>query len=218
MRLMLTEPSSPAAITAHQFREQSDEKLLSAARKGDSSAFGDLCKRHEKRIFHVALRITRNREDAEDSLQDCYVSALVHLPDFDGRSQFSTWLTRIAINSALMKIRRNRNSRETPLQTDDDFGGERENIHLVDRSLNPEENYAKQENSTILRSMLGTLRPRIRVAIEMRHFQDCSLRETSQKLGISQVATKGRLFQARAALRKSWRVRVGASRRVQHAA
>jgi RNA polymerase sigma factor (sigma-70 family) len=215
---ILSESAGATNMSVRNHGEQSDECLLSTARRGNPAAFGELCKRHEKRIFQVTLRITRNREDAEDALQECFLNALVHLKDFDGRSQFATWLTRIGINAALMKIRRNRASRETPLQTADEFGEERECIHLIDRSLNPEDSYAKRERMKILGSLLTTLRPRIRAAIEMRHLQDCSLKETSQLLGISQAATKGRLFHARVALRKSWRIRVRGQARVQRAA
>jgi RNA polymerase sigma-70 factor (ECF subfamily) len=218
---LISIPSASAttsSIPVRNYGEQSDERLLSTARRGNSSAFGELCKRHEKRMFHVALRITRNHEDAEDALQECFLNALVHLKDFDGRSQFTTWLTRIAINAALMKIRRNRSSRETPLLTANEFGDERECLHLIDGYLNPEESYAERERAKILRSLVSTLRPRIRTAIEIRHLQDCSLKETSDRLGISQAATKGRLFHARAALRKSWSKRGRGEGRVQCAA
>ena len=215
---MQTESASTTDVSVRNTRKQSDEHLLSNAKRGNATAFGDLCKRYEKRVFHLALRITRNREDAEDALQECFLNALVHLKDFDGRSQFATWLTRIAINAALMKIRRNRNSREMPLQTEDEFGEERESIHLIDGALNPEDSYAEREQEKILRTMLNTLRPRIRTAIEMRHFHDCSLKETSERLGISQAATKGRLFHARVALRKSWCIRARGQARVQRAA
>lgn len=93
----------------------SEARLLSAARQGQQAAFGELCERHAKRIYHTALRVTRNHEDAEDALQDSFLSAFVHLRKFDARSSFSTWLTRIAINAALMKLRRNRGSREIPM-------------------------------------------------------------------------------------------------------
>jgi RNA polymerase sigma factor (sigma-70 family) len=215
---ILSNPASNTNISVPNYRGESDESLLSTARRGNPAAFGELCKRHKKRIFLVTLRITRNREDAEDALQECFLNALVHLKDFDGRSQFLTWLTRIAINAALMKIRRNRNSRETHLQTADEFEKGRECRHLIDRSLNPEESYAEQERATILRSLLITLRPRIRTAVEMSHLRDYSVKETSQMLGISQAATKGRLFHARAALRKSWRMKAKGQARVQRAA
>jgi RNA polymerase sigma factor (sigma-70 family) len=213
-----SDSASAMDISVSNYCEQSDERLLSSAKKGNSGAFGELCQRHQKKVFQVTLRITRNREDAEDALQECFLSALVHLKNFDGRSQFATWLTRIAINAALMKIRRNRNSRETPLHTTDEFGEERESIHLVDGSLNPEESYGEHERSKLLRNLVGTLRPRIRTAIEMRHLQDYSLKETSERLGISEAATKGRLFHARVALRKSWRMRARAQARIQRAA
>ncbi len=213
---MLSESASTTNVS--NYEEQSDERLLSNAKEGNAAAFGQLCQRHKKKVFQVTLRITRNREDAEDALQECFLSALVHLRNFGGRSQFATWLTRIAINAALMKIRRNRNSRETPLQTVDEFGEERESIHLVDRSLNPEDTYSERERSKLLRNLVSTLRPRIRTAIEMRHLQDCSLKETSERLGISEAATKGRLFHARLALRKSWRLRARGQARVQRAA
>jgi RNA polymerase sigma factor (sigma-70 family) len=100
----------------------SDSQLLSAAKKGDQAAFGQLFERHSKKIFHSTLRITRNHEDAEDALQDCFLSGLLHLNDFDGRSQLSTWLTRIAINAALMKLRRNRYSKEVPMEFVDEEG------------------------------------------------------------------------------------------------
>ncbi len=214
MNSMPFKSATTGDISARNLKEQPDECLLSKARSGHPAAFGELCKRYEKRIFHVALRITRNHEDAEDALQECFLNAMVHLRDFDGRSQFTTWLTRIAINAALMKMRRNRSSRETPLKTADEFGEERECLHLIDRSLNPEESYAERERANILRNLVGTLRPRIRTAIEMRHLHDCSLKETSDKLGISPSAIKGRLFHARAALRKSWRTRARGPARV----
>jgi RNA polymerase sigma factor (sigma-70 family) len=215
---ILSKSASATDVSVRNYAEQSDKHLLSTARTGNPTAFGELCKRHEKRILHVTLRITRNREDAEDALQECFLNALVHLKDFDGRSQFTTWLTRIAINAALMKIRKNRASRETPLQTADEFGEERECIHLIEYSLSPEDSYAKRERAKILRNLLSTLRPRTRAAIEMRHLQDHTLKETSQMLGISLAATKGRLFHARAALRKSWRMRAKGQARVQRAA
>ena len=210
--------TNASEISLHPTAERSDILLLSLARRGNSSAFGELCKRHEKRLFHITLRITRNREDAEDAIQECYLNALVHLKDFDGRSQFATWLTRIAINTALMKIRRSRKFPELPLQSTDEFGEVRESIHLVDRSLNPEEGYAEGEKVKILREAVSALRPRIRAAIEIRQLQECSMNETARKLGISQAATKGRLFQARATLRRSWRVRAIGVPRIQRAA
>jgi RNA polymerase sigma-70 factor, ECF subfamily len=181
----------------------SDAQLLSAAKRGDHAAFGRLFERHSKKILHSTMRITRNHEDAEDALQECFLSGLVHLKDFDGRSQLSTWLTRIAINAALMKLRRNRYSREVPMEFTDEEGKERPRFQLIDGALNPEESYAERERVRLLRDALGGLRPRVRTAIEICQLQECSVKETARKLGISTAAAKGRLFHARIALRKA---------------
>jgi RNA polymerase sigma-70 factor (ECF subfamily) len=200
-------------------QQLSDTQLLSAARRGDQAAFGRLFELHSKKILHSTLRITRNREDAEDALQECFLSGLVHLKDFDGRSQLSTWLTRIAINAALMKLRRNRYSREVPMEFVDEEGMERPRFQLTDGSLNPEENYAERERARLLREVLGGLRPRVRAAIEICQLQECSVRETARKLGISTAAAKGRLFHARVALRKACLQRANqANRRLRRAA
>ena len=205
-------------VPRNNFQVASEVRLLSAARRGNQEAFGELCNRHAKKIFHVTLRITRNHEDAEDALQECFLNALVHLRDFDGRSLFSTWLTRIAMNAALMKLRRARTSRETPLEGSDEFGKEMTYFHLRDGALNPEETYAERERNKILHNALGTLRPRLRAAVKIRQLQERPMKETARALGISEAATKGRLFQARAALRKSSRVRMIAQAQVGRAA
>ena len=191
----------------------SDSQLLLAAKKGDSAAFGTLFARHSKKIFHSTLRITRNHEDAEDALQDCFLSGMLHLSSFDGRSQLSTWLTRIAINAALMKLRRNRYSREVPMEFVDEEGKERPRFEPIDGSLNPEDSFGERERSKLIHTALTGLRPRIRAAIEICHMQECSVRETARKLGISTAAAKGRLFHARIALRKACVQKSGSSAR-----
>jgi RNA polymerase sigma factor (sigma-70 family) len=105
--------SDAAAVS--DLRAWSEEQLIAAAKTGRRAPFGELCERHMKQVSYVTRRITRNREDAEDAAQECFLSAFVHLKDFDGRSQFATWLTRIAINAALMKLRKNRRAREVPM-------------------------------------------------------------------------------------------------------
>jgi DNA-directed RNA polymerase specialized sigma24 family protein len=105
--------SDAAAVS--NLRAWSEKQLIAAAKSGRRAPFGELCERHMKKVSCVTRRITRNREDAEDAVQDCFLNAFVHLKDFDGRSQFATWLTRIAINAALMKLRKNRGAREVPI-------------------------------------------------------------------------------------------------------
>ena len=212
----LANTTNLAGVVAPQ---SSDSQLLSAAKRGDQAAYGKLFERHSKKIFHSTLRITRNREDAEDALQDCFLSGLLHLHDFDGRSQLSTWLTRIAINAALMKLRRNRYSKEVPMEFVDEEGKERPRFQLIDGALNPEDSFVEHERVKILHSALAGLRPRVRAAIEICQLQECSVRETARKLGISTAAAKGRLFHARVALRKACLQKTNAAgRRLRRAA
>jgi RNA polymerase sigma-70 factor, ECF subfamily len=92
-----------------------EQALVAAAKQGQVEALGALCQPLARKLIHSAQRITRNREDAEDALQDAFLSAFIHIKNFDGRSSFSTWLTRIAINSALMTLRKKRSSQEVPV-------------------------------------------------------------------------------------------------------
>jgi RNA polymerase sigma factor (sigma-70 family) len=184
-----------------------EAQLVSAAKRGHAAAFGELWECHAKTIFHTTLRITRNREDAEDALQDSFLSAFVHLGKFDGRSSFATWLTRIAINSALMKLRKNRACREVPMEESFDGGENRPRYEPADRLPGPEERYAQQERDTILRRAIRNLRPNIRKVVEIQQLQELPMKEAAEFMGISVVAAKARLFHARAALRKSRKVK-----------
>ncbi len=192
--------------------------LLSAARQGQPGAFERLCEQATPRIYRTLCRITKNREDAEDALQEALMKALINLQRFDGRSSFSTWLTRIAINAAFMKLRRSRLSREVVLDGPDHFGNEQSGYQFRDHSPNPEDRYAAEERVEILRDALSELRPRVRVAVEICQLQERSLKETAQLLGISVAAAKGRLFQAKAALRKASRTKSIGELRFRHAA
>ncbi len=192
--------------------------LLRGARKGEPGAFERLCEQATPRIYRTLCRITRNREDAEDALQDALMRAFINLPKFGGRSSFSTWLTRIALNAAFMKLRRCRLSREVAIDGPDRFGSEQSSCQFKDGAPSPEEEYAAQEQVQILRGALSGLRPRVRVAVETYQLQERSLKETAELLGISIAATKGRLFQARAALRNGARAKNIGDQRIRRAA
>ena len=101
-------------LAAQEARSSNESSLLTAAKHGETVALETLCRANAKKLFRTVHRITRNREDAEDAVQDSLLSAFLTLKSFDGRSTFSTWLTRIGINSALMLLRRRRRSREVP--------------------------------------------------------------------------------------------------------
>jgi len=184
-------------------RRLSEERLLEAAKRGHSTAFGTLCERYAQQLFRAAHRVTRNREDAEDAVQDTLLRAFVHLKDFDGRSSFATWLTRIAINSALMILRKKRGSLEVAIEGSDDSGKDRLHYQIPDRAPNPERRYAQREEETILNRAVERLRPALREAVKIQRLQECSMHETAKTMGISVAAAKGRLYHARVALRKS---------------
>ena len=194
--------SRGSSNSSHDQQVLGDERLVAAAQIGHTAAFDELCRRHAEKIFHVAHRITRNREDAEDVVQESFLRAFIHLKSFDGRSRFSTWLTRIAINSALMSLRKNRRSREIPMEETIESSELRRQQQFADPALNPERRLAEHERETILRDAITKLRPRIREAVEIHQLQECSLEDTAKALRISLAAAKGRLFQARAVIRR----------------
>ena len=180
----------------------SDERLVAVAKSGDVAAFDQICQRHAPKILCMTHRIMRNREDAEDAVQECFLSAFVHLRSFDGRSRFSTWLARIAMNAALMKLRKNRARRGVPTAEPVETSELELEHRLADPSPNPEERYAKSEREAILKDAIARLRPGIRQAVEIQLQQDCTVDQTAKNLGISLSAAKARMFHARAALRR----------------
>jgi RNA polymerase sigma-70 factor (ECF subfamily) len=181
-----------------------DEKtLVAAAKRGQEAAFDILFGRYKQMMLRAALRITQKHEDAEDAVQDSFLSAFLHIKNFDGRSSLSTWLTRIAINSSLMILRKKRTSREMPMESFNEFGEAMPVREPADPSLNPEKQYAQSQRRGMVRLAIGRLRPAIRTAIELRQIEELSLKQTANTMGISLAAAKARIFHARRALRKS---------------
>ena len=182
-------------------RSVTDEVLVAAAKLGDRLAFVELWARHSNTAFRMVYRITGNHEDAEDVLQDAWIKAYVHLNTFDGRAKFSTWLTRIGINSALMILRRKRARPETSMEiTDGDTWPYRE---IADQTKNVEELYARHERVERLRRAICHLQPTLRNVVELRQSDDRSVKEIAEFAGISVAATKSRLLRARKILRKA---------------
>lgn len=186
--------------------ERTDELLVSAAKSGDHSAFAALCERHSDKITRTIYRVTRNWHDAEDVLQDSFLKAFVHLNTFEGRSSFSSWLTRIALNSALMSLRKKRGV-EIPIdhtRHDVEIWQTWEPRNLKE---NPENGYIERERAELLKKAILRLPPIFREVIQLRQAQDCSTREIAQALGISVPAAKTRLHRATTALRRRFRLR-----------
>jgi RNA polymerase sigma factor (sigma-70 family) len=205
MSAFFSAQSADAAVS--DLRAWSEKQLIAAAKSGRRAPFGELCERHMQKVSCVTRRITRNREDAEDAAQQCFLNAFVHLKDFDGRSSFSTWLTRIAINSALMILRKRRILAEIAVEDTNGFGMDGLGYQIADRAPDPEKLYALGEQERILNQAIQSLRPALREAVRIQQLEERSMRETAEIMGISVPAAKGRLFHAKVALRKSSTVR-----------
>ncbi len=185
-----------------EFHAMGDDLLVAAAQAGEEWAFAELCSRNSKRLFHMIYRVTRNCEDAEDALQDSILRAFRNLHQFDGRSSFATWLTRIGINSALMILRKKRIRLE--ISMDGTVEGDVCEIwHVADHSPNPEQFYVDHERSMHLQQAICGLPNTLRSVIELGQMEGHSMKEIANHMGISIPAAKSRLARARAALRKS---------------
>jgi len=185
--------------------DATDEVLVAAAKLGDHLAFVELWTRHSNTAFRMVYRITGNQEDAEDVIQDAWIKAYVHLNTFDGRAKFSTWLTRIAINSALMILRRKRARPETSMEIrDGDTWPYRE---IADQAKNVEELYARHERVEHLKRAICRLHPTLRNVVEIRQSNDRSVKEVAELAGISVAATKSQLLRARKILRKAFELK-----------
>ena len=180
--------------------------LLSAARGGNSEAFSVLVRQYHHNIYRLAFKITQNHEDAEDSLQEALLKAYCNLNSFQGGSRFYTWLVRITMNEALMKLRKRHSDRQLSLEDVIAPGVEspapRE---FEDKRPNPESRYAEVELQETLSNALRSVSPRLSHAFVLRNVEDFSVRETAERLGLSVAAVKSRLVRARGRLRQRLR-------------
>ncbi|MBB6144482.1 RNA polymerase sigma-70 factor (ECF subfamily) [Silvibacterium bohemicum] len=180
-----------------------EQRLLSAAQAGDERAFLELCRSSSRQVLRSINRITRNKHDSEDVLQESLMKAFVHLSRFDARSSFATWLTRIGINSALQLLRKRKKSLEIPVERSLDGGDTWEDRDIPDTSLDPEARYMAFEQSVRLQKAIRGLPMALRCVVRTRHSENCSMQELADTVGISVPAAKSRLVRARAALGKA---------------
>ncbi len=173
---------------------------VAAAKEGDASCFEELVRRNETRIFRLALGITRNQEDAEDALQESFIKAYRYLDKFRGDSRFSTWLTRIALNEALMKVRRRRPNHVKFDETDVIPGVLIPN-RVGEWGDNPEKRFAKEELREILFEAIQKLPPAYRIVFALRDLESHSNRQTADLLGLKVATVKTRILRARLMLR-----------------
>jgi RNA polymerase sigma-70 factor (ECF subfamily) len=189
-----------------------DAALVAVAKTGDARAFELLVQRHEGKIFSLAQRMTRNREDAEDVVQQSFQKAFIHLKKFEGDSLFSTWLTRIAINEALMLLRKRRGTREVPIVEATAEDETALPLDIPDVGPNPEDSCLQREQERILTAAVNELTPGMRQAIELRELGGLSTGETAQAMGLSVGAVKARVFHGRRKLRRTLKLYVESTR------
>jgi RNA polymerase sigma factor (sigma-70 family) len=198
MKMGSTYKAVPSALQVAT--SMNEAGLLAAAKNGETVALETLYLAHAEKLFRTVRRITRDREDAEDAVQDSFLRAFLHLKSFDERSTFYSWLTRIGVNSALMILRQKRNSRGLSAYGP---GVDETPWDVPDSAPNPEMRCSARERERFLRDALARLRPRVRRTLVFHTLQDHSLQETAALTGISVSATKSRVFHAKTALRKS---------------
>ena len=190
------------------------KELVAAARSGSAEAFTELRELYAQRVYRKLLRITRNREDAEDALQDTFLRAYRAFNTFEERASFYTWVSTIAVNSALMILRKRRLRPEVSLDRSSGTEEEMANFDFKDTGPSPEHVCVHRQRYTRTLQSIKKLQPRLRQVIEMRMTGSCSVKEIAQALQISEAAVKSRLCRARARLALARAV--GSSQRDDH--
>ena len=186
---MTSDSGQPAETTL----TSNDLALVHASKNGDVAAFEQLVKRYDRRLLRIAQSVTHNLEDAQDALQEAFLKAYQNLHQFREESQFSTWLIRITLNQSLMKLRKQRKTREVSL--DEDY--QEENVlplEVIDWAPNPEQLYWSTELREILIKALKELRPILRAVFVLRDIEGLSINQTAEALNLSESAVKARLL------------------------
>jgi RNA polymerase sigma-70 factor (ECF subfamily) len=179
------------------------DEIVLAAQAGSAAAFGELYSTYSRRLFQTILSITRNPHDAEEALQETFLRAYLAITAFEGKSQIYTWLTRIAINTALMVLRRQRVRPEVLFDPQPDDRSETIFFEPMDSAPNPEESYDLHQRQLKILRALRRLRPHLREPIRMQVLNEWSIREISRALNISEAAVKSRIHRARQQLSTS---------------
>jgi len=198
---MAPDSTQTRAVPPARVIHDDESALVDLAQRGNLKAFESLVNRYERKIFRLAQNITQNKEDAEDVMQEAFVKAYQHLPDFQRNSRFYTWLVRIAVNQALMKLRKRRPnvvSLDQELETQDDSVPR----DVKDWGPSPEQRFEQTELRGILDQAIGELDPSYRIVFQLRDIEELSTEETADALDISVPAVKSRLLRARLRLRQ----------------
>jgi RNA polymerase sigma-70 factor (ECF subfamily) len=184
-------------VNDHQNAACGDLELVAAARAGSNSAFEELQGRYSRRLYKRIQSITRNHEDAEDALQETFLRAYLALDSFQGRSQFASWLMRIAINSALMVLRRRRSRLEISFEPSSDSGEPTQTIDIPETALNPEQLCELRQRSDYVLRAISKLDITLRTPLTTWIQQECSMKEVARTLDLTLATVKTRLHRAR---------------------
>ena len=206
----LTERRKDTQGSSAKAASTDDRLLVAEAKTGCSNAFGELYERHRLRICRTAFRILRNQEDAEDAAQRTFQRAFVSLGRFREDSTFSTWVTRSAINEALMLLRQRRPN--TPLLGGNSDGGDAHSVlDLTDKGPTPEEILAEKELRATVTKAISHLREKLRTVVHLHELQELTTTETARRLGLTVGVVKARVFRARRHLRRHLKPKYKAS-------
>jgi RNA polymerase sigma-70 factor, ECF subfamily len=199
---MATSGTPPPAESTVPLSEMDDAALVAQTQAGNLDAFTELVGRHDRKILRLARHITGNEEDAEDVLQESFLNAYSHIGTFAGNSKFYTWLVRITVNQALMKLRKRKTGKEVSL--DEPVQGETDDLvrEIAVWDETPERTYSQEEMRRILDEAIESLEPIYRTVFVLRDVEELSTEETAQTLEISVPAVKSRLLRARLQLRE----------------
>jgi RNA polymerase sigma-70 factor, ECF subfamily len=189
--------------------ENENDISLEALKAGDREAFARLVDLTSAHIYRVALQILGSSQDAEDAMQETYIKALRSLPDFEGRSSLTTWLYRIAVNEALMLVRKRKPQMMAVEQNEVDVNEETEPREIVDWCCLPEGELLSSESRHFLDQAVQNLPPKLRMVFVMRDLEGLPIQETAEALGVTESVVKTRLLRARLALREELSVYFG---------
>jgi len=194
---------SPTAFEVTNSTERlSDQEVVRRVLEGETALFELIMRRYNQRLYRVARAILRDDADAEDVMQEAYVRAYEHLGQFAGRSQFATWLTRIAIHEALARLQRRKRTDQLGANARGEIGIDRE-VDVAASALNPEEQLSVSELGRALENAILSIPEQYRLVLMLRDVEQLSTTETAATLELSEENVKVRLHRARAMVRKN---------------
>lgn len=192
-RQMLERP-----LTDESVIEDPDVEIIGRVKAGDTDAFEELVRRHGRRVYRSLIGILGDPTEAEDALQDCFLKAFQHLPEFEGRARFSTWLVRIAINTGVQRLRGRKD-----FDTLDDEGDDFKPKRIQAWEENPEDSYSREELRQLVEKEVMKLPAKYRVALILRDLEELSTVQAANVLGLTVPGLKARVLRGRLMLRES---------------